>query len=269
MRCFDPFFSNKIASDGQSIFPLPWCSCSAEEKYTIAVQRPITSLLSIAHRVNAQRLNTKPGAEFHAALEEAHQCGSDILFADRPSYITGRRIWRTISLPEVGRVIRAFASSVYAQSQEQKRRGQNVLVAIDQVMQDDGISHARDSLIPRLREASPTIARTWLDERDEFMVSGIKHVVDSEGTRMKNLVAIVGEAHVAGIAARLARLPSLRDPDTVQDELLSIPEKTFTSSVVLPSLLIGAPLALVSLPILGTWRFAHWAGPKLSKLIRG
>lgn len=224
-------------------------------------------MLGIAQRVNASRMNTSPGAEFRAALTAAHRNEADVLFADRPSYITGKRIWRSISFSEACSAAWVFFQSVRQQSREQKQKGQNVLTAMDEVMQDDGVSHLRNSLIPRLRATSPTISKIWLDERDQFMAAGLQQILESEGGRMKNVVAIVGEAHVQGVAENLSK--GFSTPERKIDSLLEIPEPSFNSSVVMPSFLVLTPLAAVALPVFGVWKVAWWAGPKLARLIHG
>lgn len=137
-------------------------------------------------------------------------------------------------------------------------------------MMDDNVSHTKESFIPRIREASQTVGDIWIDERDQFMASGITQVLLSESGRVKNLVAIVGEAHVAGVAAQLSkpRLPNLAEIDRIQDQLLEIPSPTLTSAVIMPGLILAAPIAAVAVPSIGVVRFARWAGPILSRWFR-
>ena len=130
-----------------------------------------------------------PGAEMRVAAAIAHERRLPLFLVDDPIRAMMARLVASMPLRErvtllVGAVVGLFLPSrlVRAQVETYAERPGDVL--------DD------------LRAASPTIARVLLDERNEHMAERIAEI---RRRGFRRIAVVVGDAHVAGLAAGLAR----------------------------------------------------------------
>lgn len=132
----------------------------------------------------AEKTGVAPGAEFRKAVEMAEEKNLKLINADRDISITLKRTIRSMTFTEkakfLGGLFLSDDKDVTNESIEELKKG-------DMLMQ----------LIGEMGDEFPSVKRTILDERDQYLAVNI----------MRNLgettVAIVGAAHVPGIMKHL------------------------------------------------------------------
>jgi pheromone shutdown-related protein TraB len=132
----------------------------------------------------AEKTGVAPGAEFRKAVEMAEEKNLKLVNADRDISITLKRTIRSMTFTEkakfLGGLFLSDDKDVTNESIEELKKG-------DMLMQ----------LIGEMGDEFPSVKRTILDERDQYLAVNI----------MRNLgnttVAIVGAAHVPGIIKHL------------------------------------------------------------------
>jgi pheromone shutdown-related protein TraB len=145
----------------------------------------------------AEKTGVAPGAEFRKAVEMAEEKNLKLVNADRDISITLKRTIRSMTFTEkakfLGGLFLSDDKDVTNESIEELKKG-------DMLMQ----------LIGEMGDEFPSVKRTILDERDQYLAVNI----------MRNLgnttVAIVGAAHVPGI------IKHLQDENTGSSDLSEI-----------------------------------------------
>jgi pheromone shutdown protein TraB len=130
------------------------------------------------------------GAEMRSAARLAKERGIPLLLIDDPIRDTVRRLIAALSPKE--RVLLLVGSIVG-------------LVIPSRVVQKelDRYADSPDDYVGELRSAYPGVARVLLDERNEHMAA---RLVEARRKGYGRVAAVVGDAHVAGLAAALRRL---------------------------------------------------------------
>lgn len=157
--------------------------------------------LSAYQRRIGKKLGVVPGAELLAAVEKAEAVGARVELVDRDIHITLKRTWANLRLRDKLGLLSALGASLVS------RRGQDLSEEDVEALKDQAnLSRVLDELAEEL----PSVRGPLIDERDQYLMSGIE---ESGGDRV---VAVVGAAHVPGMKEhfgrpvdreRLARLP--------------------------------------------------------------
>ena len=139
-------------------------------------------LLASFQKKIADRFGIKPGQEMINALEAAEKVEAHVVPSDRDIQITLNRLWRNMSfwskLKLMGSLIFSFASSDEIEEED-----------IEKMKQEDILQ----SLLADVKDSHPSIGKSLIDERDQFLAH---HIKTAPG---QSIVAVVGAAHVPGI----------------------------------------------------------------------
>lgn len=144
---------------------------------------------TIQRRLGQELGGGPPGAEMRTAGEVARERGIPILLIDDPIRETLGRLLRSLTLRErlsllVGAVVGLLIPPRVVERQL------------------DRYNEAPVDYLEQVRSAYPTIARVLLDDRNEHMAT---RLVTMRNEGYGRIAAVVGDAHVAGIAAALRR----------------------------------------------------------------
>lgn len=154
------------------------------------------ALTAYQRRIGA-RLGIKPGAELLAAVEAAAAGGIPVELIDRDIDITLKRTWRNIGpwrrLTLLGSL---FGSDDSIGGGEAGKRGEPITA---QTIEDLKQPRALSDMLTELGRLVPEIKGPLIDERDRYLASRL----DEVGRGRRSVVAVVGAAHVPGIAAAL------------------------------------------------------------------
>jgi pheromone shutdown protein TraB len=140
-------------------------------------------------RLGAQLGGDVPGAEMRAAAEVAQSKKVPLYLIDDPIRLTLSRL--VGSMPFKERVSLLFGSIIGLVLPARVVQSQ-----IEEYVDQPG------ALISELREASPTIVRVLIDERNEHMADRLAHLRSHGALR---LAVIVGDAHVTGLRLALGQ----------------------------------------------------------------
>ncbi len=130
-----------------------------------------------------------PGEEMKIAASLAHERGLPLFLIDDPIRLTFAHLLR--SMPAKERVT-LVASAFFG-----------LFVPARVVSEEmDRYTDRPEDFAEELRRASPTVARVLLDDRNEHMADRLAHL---RGQGFGRLAVVVGDAHVPGLSAALAR----------------------------------------------------------------
>lgn len=143
----------------------------------------------IQRRLGAEIGGGPPGAEMKAAALYARDRQLPLFLIDDPIRATVLHLVRSMPLKErVGLLVGAFL-------------GLFVPARVVQREMDRYVA-APEEYSAELRRASPTLARVLIDDRNEHMAERLAQL---RGSGYGRMAAIVGDAHVPGLKAALAR----------------------------------------------------------------
>lgn len=169
-------------------------------------------------------VGVRPGAEMLAAIEAAQTVGARVVFADRDIQATLTRCYASLGFLDRTKVVVALATLPFAAADIDEEQ-------IEQLKQREAIGDAMDTFAKQM----PSLKRPLIDERDQYLMASTR---EAEGQRV---VAVVGAAHVAGMASQL-------DTPVDRGALMAVPEtslRALLAGFVIPLLVAG--LALVAL----------------------
>jgi pheromone shutdown-related protein TraB len=146
------------------------------------------ALASYQRRIGAS-LGVKPGAELIAAVDAAKQHGIAYELIDRDIQITLKRTWKNIGL---WRRMTLLASLVTGGEEE----GEPVTAETVEGLKEP---KALSEMLTELGKAVPEVKGPLVDERDLYLTSKMLEA----GRGKRTVVAVVGAAHVPGMAANL------------------------------------------------------------------
>lgn len=146
----------------------------------------VNLFLSSYQKMLAKKLDTPVGGEMRQGIESAKETGAELVLADRSIQTTFLRIWRKMSLGEKAKL---FASLFFALDEDEDISEQD----LQDLMQKDML----ESLISGMREKLPQVGEILLSERDQYLAANIKNAPG------KKIVAILGGAHVPGVAQEI------------------------------------------------------------------
>jgi pheromone shutdown protein TraB len=134
----------------------------------------------------AEEYGSKAGAEFVAAVETGRTIGAAIEFIDKDAKQTMEEL--RDEMPFFERMRLSFSS--FGDRFRSKKKADN---AINNFMENE------DEVMTNMRKKYPTLVRKLIDERDVHMAEKIKEA----SARYENIVVIVGDGHIEGIAKLL------------------------------------------------------------------
>jgi pheromone shutdown-related protein TraB len=144
------------------------------------------ALASYQRRMGAA-LGVKPGAELLAAIEAAREVGARVELVDRDIHITLKRTWANLGLWKKSQLLTSLMIGF-----EGDGDGKEVTAAdIEKLKEQKALSE----MLTELATALPEIKQPLIDERDQFLMSG----VEASAHGAKDVVAVVGAAHVPGM----------------------------------------------------------------------
>lgn len=163
----------------------------------------------------------QPGAELAAAAQTAESLGIRVELVDRNVRTTLLRVWRITGLWNKMKVLASLFASLFEK--------QNLTEAdLARLREKDNLA----SMLEEMGELLPSVKEILVDERDTYMAF---HIRNAPGHK---IVAVVGAAHLPGIAAQLKNDPV--DAATIA-QINTIPPKTLVSKIipwVIPALVI-------------------------------
>lgn len=131
-------------------------------------------------------VGVRPGAEMLAAIEAARSAGAAVVFADRDIQATLTRCYASLGIVDRAKVIAALATLPFAAAEIDEAQ-------IEQLKQREAIGDAMDTFAKQM----PSLKRPLIDERDLYLMVSTREAAGGK------VVAVVGAAHVAGMAAKL------------------------------------------------------------------
>ncbi len=138
--------------------------------------------LSAYQRHIGQKLGVKPGAELIAAVEKAQEVGARVELIDRDVHITLKRTWANLGWWKKLGLMSSILAGVFSR-EELKAED------IEELKQESNLS----GMLETLAKEVPEVKAPLIDERDKYMVAGLK------ACGGENVVGVVGAAHVPGM----------------------------------------------------------------------
>jgi pheromone shutdown-related protein TraB len=175
--------------------------------------------LSSYQRRLGDKLGVKPGAEMLAALEKAKQLDAKVVLADRDIQATLKRTWASLSLWSKAKVLAALMTSLTTTEEITEER-------IEELKDRDTLNET----LAALAEFLPQVNKPLIDERDQYLMSSIR---EAPG---KRIVAVVGAAHMQGMASHL-------HSEVDREDLSTLPPPALSTKIikwVLPLIVLGA-----------------------------
>ena len=170
----------------------------------------------------------KPGDEMIAAMSAAEENNIRCSLVDRPIQITLKRAWGKNSFWGKCKLFSTLLASAFSKEEIDPAE-------IEKLKQRNEM----DSMMNELSEYMPVIKEVLIDERDRYLASKIW---DSEG---KNVVAVLGAGHLAGVQAHLEKLGNGQEASSVK-ELEVLPKAGIFGKLLaflIPACIIGLIVA--------------------------
>ncbi len=159
------------------------------------------AIASYQRRLGKQ-LGVKPGAELVAATKSAELCGAQVCLADRDINQTLKRTWRNIGFWKKWQLLGSVIAAALPGGQGDKIGKEE----IEELKSEINLS----KMLTEFSKQFPGVKKPLIDERDLYLISKIR---EAPG---KNIVGVVGAAHVPGMKANL-------HTEVDRDELSIIP----------------------------------------------
>lgn len=134
----------------------------------------------------ASQTQSAVGLEMKTGIQLAQETNANLVLMDRDVQTTFKRVWRNLTLKEKFKLINLLIGALFDSSEISEAE-------IEQLKQHDQLTAA----LSQVSQQFPSIAKTLIHERDQYMAMKIKH---APGTK---IVAIIGAAHSPGIQQAL------------------------------------------------------------------
>ena len=199
----------------------------------------VNLILASYQRKLGGQLGIMPGTELLTAARVAEENNIDTALCDRDVRITLRRAWHATPLWKKGYLLASLITSLFDKTELDEEK-------LAELRKKDVLSE----LMSEIGEVMPEAKKALIDERDIYMAEKIKAVAG------KNIVAVVGAGHMAGIEKVI--------PDDNSDQIAKIEEIPPVSKAwkiigwSIPALII------LSLVIIGVQKGAGAAGENLA-----
>lgn len=177
--------------------------------------------ISAYQRKMGAKLGVKPGAELIGAAEVAKANGAEIVLIDRNIHITLKRVWGNLGFLTKCNLLGTIVESLFEGKDSSKEETSE---DIEDLKKDENIS----SMMETFAEELPQVHLPLIDERDRYLVAKMRECGG------KNVVAVVGAGHVAGMQRYFKT-----EIDT--QELDKLPKK----GILVPILKWAIPLIIV------------------------
>jgi len=142
----------------------------------------VNLILSSYQKKLGATLGVQPGSEFLVAVKTAEEKNIPVSLCDRDIKTTMKRAWAQTPFMKKAMLLTSVFGSLFEKSEisEEKLR---------ELRQSDAMSE----MMKEMGDALPTVKKTLIDERDEYLAEKIRR---TEGNK---IVAILGAGHVPGI----------------------------------------------------------------------
>ena len=134
----------------------------------------------------SKKYGTRTGNELLTAVQTGRLVGAEIGMIDTDVVKLTNEMWDEMSFFEKSR----YTISTYLDCFGGKRRVEKAV---------ENLTENQDRTIETMRRRYPTLVRKLIDERNEYMIGQIIPYAD----RLENIVVVVGDFHVEGIAKGL------------------------------------------------------------------
>ncbi|MFI3283549.1 MAG: TraB/GumN family protein [Erysipelotrichaceae bacterium] len=178
----------------------------------------VNTILSSFQKRVAKNLDSKSGMEMIEGINQAKKRNIDLVLADRNIQTTFMRIWRKHSFLQKIKLVCQMITSIF----DDEDISEEDLMNLQK-------SDMLEAALNDIGKNFPVIKTVLVDERDQYLAQKIKQAPGKE------VVAILGAAHLGGVSKEL-----FNDHDL--NELDHIPEKTLFSKLIgwcIPALIIG------------------------------
>jgi pheromone shutdown-related protein TraB len=160
----------------------------------------------------AEQLGIEPGAEMHAAINDADKAGYPVLLIDRDVGITLKRIYRNIPFWQRSYLITGLLYSVVTHREVSEEE-------IERLKEGDVL----ESTFAQFAEKEHDLYVPLIEERDNYMAARLmQEVTDS---KHRHILAVVGAGHFKGIKQLLCReqLPLQQELEEELEKLDHVP----------------------------------------------
>ena len=160
------------------------------------------------------------GAEMMAAIDAAMSVGAVIQFIDNNASETVNKMWSSMPVREKGRLLLSFMKD-------------NKATTADLESQLKVYSENEDFYLREMREKFPTLVEVLIDSRNQNMAERIR----AADAQYKNIVVVIGDGHVDGIATLLSdlELRTIRLKVLMEEESMNALRQELSSRQKLPS----------------------------------
>ncbi|MDR2521305.1 MAG: TraB/GumN family protein [Spirochaetaceae bacterium] len=213
-------------------------------------------VLSGFQRRLGNELGVKPGDEMCAAIECAAARGIPHRLCDRELQITLRRAWESCSLWSKCKLLAALLASAFST----EKLSDESIEALKQKNELDG-------MMGELSAYLPSVKKTLIDERDQYIAIKIWQALDDSAVR--RAAAIVGVGHLNGIRAHLELLAADEAAGADSEAgagVLAELERIPPASIAVKILSWVVPFAIAALIVMGFIHSGINAG--VSSLVR-
>lgn len=187
----------------------------------------------------AKGLDTVAGQEMLEGINSAKRTGAQLILADRSIQTTFTRIWRKMNLWDKSKLL--FDLLVSADDDKSLSNED-----VSELLKTDVLA----SVTAQVRGQFPKIADILISERDQYLAYKIK------GAPGKKIVAVLGGAHVPGVAKEIFGTQDIA-------ELSAVPVRNQVSRVLgwaLPMLIVGLIIySLITNVETGVRQLSSWA----------
>ena len=158
----------------------------------------------------ADQFGIEPGAEMKAALDEAKARDLPHLLIDRDVGITFKRMFRRVRFWDK---LNLFSGLIYSLISKEEITEEE----IEKLKEGDML----ESTFSEFASQSESLYHSLIAERDEFMAARLREDAHTHGHR--EVMAVVGAGHLAGIARHLA--DDAGEPEQQQQALSTVPPR--------------------------------------------
>ena len=170
-------------------------------------------------------LGVKPGSELLAAVDAAKAAGARVELVDRDIHVTLKRTWANLGLWKRSMLLSSLMIGWGGDDDDGKELSAD---DVEKLKEPKALS----GMLEELSTALPEVKKPLIDERDQYLMSGIEDAAQGA----KNVVAVVGAAHVPGMVKQFGH-----KADRAALGALPPPSKLWTAvKWMIPLLLVAA-----------------------------
>ncbi len=159
-------------------------------------------LLSYLQSRVGENLGVDPGSEMKEAINVAEKNDIPIVLLDRDIRITLERMWKKMGFLEKLKVFGALFLGLFGVGTKK--------VEVDKITKDETVNYLMDEL----RNFSPSVAETIIDERDAYIANNLL----GHAAKGREIVAVIGAGHKKGVLDFLQnhdKIPDIKELEEV------------------------------------------------------